>query len=314
MSGFFRVAASSRIAAAISKGIVTGTQGRATLHAVSSLALIVGARADRLAPDRYLALARAVYAEMALAGITCVGEFHYLHHQPGGVAYDDPNEMSNALVAAAAEVGVRLTLLDTCYLHGGIGVEPNDVQRRFSDGSVEQWAERVDALRVSPGARVGAAIHSVRAVDPASIGLVSAWAARTGAPLHAHVSEQRAENEQCVEAFGLTPTALLAEHGALGPAFTAVHATHLSGVDIGLLGTSGSSEIRFGLPTASALTLPDCAIVTTDAESGNANSAWPPATASAISLVERYGIGVPGIPVFSLNSSDAIVNAGDEVG
>ena len=129
--------------------------------------------AATLDPDRYLALARAVYAEMALAGITCVGEFHYLHHQPGGVAYDDPNEMSKALVAAAAEVGVRLTLLDTCYLHGGIGVEPNDVQRRFSDGSVEQWAERVDALRVSPGARVGAAIHSVRAVDPASIGLVS---------------------------------------------------------------------------------------------------------------------------------------------
>ncbi len=76
--------------------------------------------ADRLDPESYLALARATYAEMALAGITCVGEFHYVHHQPGGVPYSDPNAMGAALIEAAAQVGVRLTLLDTCYLAGGI--------------------------------------------------------------------------------------------------------------------------------------------------------------------------------------------------
>jgi len=198
--------------------------------------------AANLDPDQYLRLARATYAEMAMAGITCVGEFHYLHHQAGGVPYDEPNQMGAALVAAAADAGVRLTLLDTCYLHGGIGVAPNEVQQRFSDGTAGDWAERVDALHsvASDTVRVGAAVHSVRAVDPEAIGAVSSWAASAGAPLHAHVSEQRAENERCIEAYGLTPTALLADRGALGPTFTAVHATHLSGVDIGLLGSSGS--------------------------------------------------------------------------
>ena len=100
----------------------------------------------RLDPDSYLALARATYAEMALAGVTAVGEFHYLHHGPGGAPYDDPNEMGRALIAAAAEAGIRITLIDACYLHGGIGEPPVGAQRRFSDGDAEAWAERVDAL------------------------------------------------------------------------------------------------------------------------------------------------------------------------
>lgn len=189
-----------------------------------------------LDPDTYFELARAVYGEMLLAGITAVGEFHYLHHGPLGVAYDDPNAMSRALAAAAAEAGIRLTLLDTCYLHGGIGQEPNDVQRRFSDGDALAWAERITGFKPEGDVRVGAAIHSVRAVDPPSMAVVEEWATGRDAPLHAHVSEQRLENQQCIEAYGRTPTVLLHEHGILGPRFTAVHATHLSGIDIGLLG------------------------------------------------------------------------------
>ncbi|MFM7783295.1 MAG: formimidoylglutamate deiminase, partial [Gammaproteobacteria bacterium] len=199
------------------------------------------ALADTLGPEGYFRLARATYAEMAMAGITCVGEFHYLHHQPGGTPYADPNEMGHALAAAAAEAGVRLTLLDTCYLHGGIGIAPNALQRRFSDGSAERWAARVAALRPGAGLRIGVAIHSVRAVDPGAIGLVAAWAAAEGRVLHAHVSEQPAENAQCRETFGLSPVALLAARGALGPAFTAVHATHLDDADIDRLGASGST-------------------------------------------------------------------------
>src|SRR3954447_6258064 len=80
--------------------------------------------AERIEPDTYLALARATYAEMALAGITAVGEFHYLYHGPGGTPYDDPNEMGRALLAAAAEAGIRISLIDACYLHGGIGEPP----------------------------------------------------------------------------------------------------------------------------------------------------------------------------------------------
>jgi hypothetical protein len=95
--------------------------------------------AGRLSPDSYLALARAVYAEMALAGVTCVGEFHYLHHGPGGSPYPDPNEMGRSLIQAAAGAGLRITLLDTCYLTGGLAPdgtpEPlSPVQQRFSDG------------------------------------------------------------------------------------------------------------------------------------------------------------------------------------
>ena len=106
--------------------------------------------AARLDPDSYLALARATYAEMALAGVSCVGEFHYLHHPAGGGRYADPNAMSEALVQAAADAGVRLTLLDACYLSGGLtpdGHLPLDpVQRRFSDRTSGAWAERVSAL------------------------------------------------------------------------------------------------------------------------------------------------------------------------
>ncbi|MEM9653954.1 MAG: formimidoylglutamate deiminase [Actinomycetota bacterium] len=195
--------------------------------------------ASQLTPERYHRLARAVFAEMAMSGIAAVGEFHYVHHQPDGTPYDDPNEMGLALIAAAAEVGIRLTLLDTIYLHRGITDADRGVvgvQRRFSDGSAERWVERVDRLTGSDHVRHGAAIHSVRAADPDAMAVVAQWADRNNAPLHAHVSEQRAENDQCRERYGCTPTALLESAGALGPNFTAVHATHLTDDDIQRLG------------------------------------------------------------------------------
>ena len=199
--------------------------------------------AGRLTPESYFGLARAVYGEMVQAGITCVGEFHYVHHGPDGVPYDDANAMGTALVAAAADAGLRITLLDTCYLQGGVGVELDGVQRRFGDGDALSWATRASELDafVGPEVRLGAAVHSVRAVDPAAMQIVAAWAAGRDAPLHAHVSEQPAENEQCAAAYGCTPVELLARRGLLGERFTAVHATHLTETDIGLLGTHGCS-------------------------------------------------------------------------
>ncbi|WFB09096.1 formimidoylglutamate deiminase [Streptomyces sp. LX-29] len=196
--------------------------------------------AARLTPDSYFALARAVYAEMALAGITCVGEFHYVHHAPGGTRYADPNAMGEALIAAAAEAGIRITLLDTAYLSSGFGAAPSPHQLRFSDGTADAWAERVSALIPAPHARIGAAIHSVRAVPAGQLATVAQWAADRQAPLHVHLSEQTAENDACREAHGRTPTRLLADHGALGPRTTAVHATHLTDEDIALLGSTGT--------------------------------------------------------------------------
>jgi len=189
--------------------------------------------AAELTPDTYFELARDTYAEMRATGITAVGEFHYLHHQPDGTPYDDPNEMGRALLAAADEAGIRIRLLDTCYLAGGFGHPPEGVQLRYSDGDAHAWAERVAAFG---DPRVGAAIHSVRAVPRDQLPVV-VEAAR-GLPLHVHLSEQVAENEACLAAHGVTPTRLLAEAGALGPLTTAVHATHLSDDDIALLGHS----------------------------------------------------------------------------
>jgi formiminoglutamate deiminase len=199
--------------------------------------------ASGLDPDSYRRLATAVYAEMALAGISCVGEFHYLHHPPGGGRYDDPNAMAHALQEAADAAGVRLTLLDACYLRGGLdnaghSLSPDDVQRRFVDSDVDAWAERVSSLRSTATFRVGVAAHSLRAVPAEALERIVAVAA--GRPLHVHVSEQLAENAQVRAAYGATPVELLAAAGALGPATVAVHATHPSEADIERLAESGA--------------------------------------------------------------------------
>ncbi|HET6749744.1 MAG TPA: formimidoylglutamate deiminase [Actinomycetes bacterium] len=227
--------------------------------------------AARLDPDRYLELARATYAEMALAGVTAVGEFHYLHHDPAGRPYADPNRMGHALVEAAAQAGVRLTLIDTCYLRGGLDGEPlTGPQLRFGDGDAAAWAERAGALREpaprradgAPAARVAAGIHSVRAVDPEGMALVAAWARDRDAPLHLHLSEQRAENQACLAATGRTPAALAEAAGVLGPRTTAVHATHLDTDDVARLGANRTTaclcptterDLADGVGPASAL-------------------------------------------------------------
>ncbi|GAA2950463.1 MULTISPECIES: formimidoylglutamate deiminase [Streptomycetaceae] len=196
--------------------------------------------ASRLTPDTYFDLARATYAEMALAGITSVGEFHYLHHAPGGTPYDNPNAMGEALIAAAGEAGIRITLLDTAYLAAGFGEKPNRHQLRFSDTTADAWAERASLLKGADHALIGAAIHSVRAVPAGQLATVVRWAEEREAPLHVHLSEQTAENEACLAAHGRTPTRLLADHGVLGPRTTGVHNTHLTAEDIELLGNSAT--------------------------------------------------------------------------
>jgi formiminoglutamate deiminase len=193
--------------------------------------------AERLDPGSYFALARAVYGEMALAGIACVGEFHYLHHRPDGTPYAQANAMGDALIAAAGEAGIRITLLDALYLTASVGGDPlTGVQRRFGDGGLDAWADRVRGLRPGGHARIGAALHSVRAVPAEYLGAF----AGQDRPLHVHLSEQRAENEQCRAVHGCTPAELLLRHGVLGPATTAVHATHLTDDDVKILGGTGT--------------------------------------------------------------------------
>lgn len=204
-----------------------------------------------LDPAGYRTLARAVFAEMVLAGYTVVGEFHYLHHGPGGMPYADPNAMGAALLDAAEEAGIRITLLDALYLTGGLaasGHQPlDDPQRRFSDGSVPAWRDRVGLLAPRETARHGAAIHSVRAVPREHLAEVAAFARaglghadRGPAPLHVHLSEQPGENLACEHFYGLTPTALLETEGVLGEHLTAVHATHLTTEDVDRIGRAGA--------------------------------------------------------------------------
>lgn len=194
--------------------------------------------ANRLTPDLYRELAAMTFAEMALSGITGVGEFHYIHHNTDGKKYKNPNEMGLAMVQAAQRAGIRIALLDVAYLHAALDKpEPLAEQKRFSDGNIDAWLDRVDALgEGGEGWTVGMAPHSVRAVHPRE--LEEVVANRHGKVVHLHVSEQPAENAACVAATGMTPTQVLDHVGLLGPHMTAVHATHLTETDISLLGKS----------------------------------------------------------------------------
>jgi formiminoglutamate deiminase len=212
------------------------------------------AEAARLTPDHYRRVATAVFAEMAAAGYTSVGEFHYVHHRPDGSPYPH-HDMENAIADAAEEVGIRLVLLDTCYLAGGIGRPLEDGQMRFGDGSAARWLDRWSALRDSLAERstglvtLGAAVHSVRAVPVEELAVVAAGLP-VEVPLHVHLSEQPAENAESLSATGATPARLLAEAGLLSRRLSAVHATHLTDDDVALLGGAGATIVM--CPTTEA--------------------------------------------------------------
>lgn len=213
------------------------------------------AAAARLTPAGYQQLATAAFAEMVVAGWSAVGEFHYLHHTLDGTPYgvaggDEGHAMERALARAAKAAGIRLVLLDTCYLQGGLGadgsaLELNDTQVRFSDGDVPGWLARHAALGAALAAEdngeglvsLGAAIHSVRAVSPEALAQIAAGL-DPALPLHVHLSEQPAENEACRAAYGLSPTGLLERAGLLTDRLSAVHATHLDAADIAALGAA----------------------------------------------------------------------------
>ncbi|KTS11828.1 formimidoylglutamate deiminase [Microbacterium testaceum] len=210
--------------------------------------------AGRLDPVSYERIATAVYAEMVAAGWTSVAEFHYVHHAPDAAPYAPAHAMERALARAARASGIRLTLLDTCYLSRGFGEPLDPAQRRFGDPDAAAWLARLSALRASfadefPEVVVGAAAHSVRAVPVDALERIGAEL-DPAIPLHVHLSEQPAENEACLEATGLTPTALLARSGLLSPRLSAVHATHLTDDDIAALGTARATIVM--CPTTEA--------------------------------------------------------------
>lgn len=189
--------------------------------------------------ERVHRVSRLAFAEMALSGITTVGEFHYLHHQPDGTPYTDPNELAHQVIAAARAVGVRIALLRVGYQRAGFGRAADDAQRRFVEPDVDTYLARTEALRAywkdAPGVSVGVAPHSIRAVSAAWIRASADFARMHDLVLHIHASEQRREVEESRAEYGKAPIAALADMGALGANTTLVHATHLEDDEFGIL-------------------------------------------------------------------------------
>ncbi|HEY2975714.1 MAG TPA: formimidoylglutamate deiminase [Pyrinomonadaceae bacterium] len=189
--------------------------------------------AARLTPEDVYDASRMAFLEMALSGITAVGEFHYLHHAPDGSAYDDPNLMAKEVVRAANDVGLRIALLRVAYARSGYETEANPQQLRFIEKDPEAYLKNVAQLRSDLGegnnmAWVGIAPHSVRAVPLNYLKEIINLANQRQLPVHMHVAEQPAEVSACIEEYGRSPVALLATEGLLSDSFTGVHSIHVS--------------------------------------------------------------------------------------
>ncbi len=253
--------------------------------------------ADALDPETLYAISRFAFVELALAGVTCVGEFHYVHHQKDGTPYEDRTALSDAVIRAALDAGLRITLLRVVYERAGFGRELESAHRRFSDASLDLALGDVETLEArwagEPRVRVGLAPHSLRAVTRDSFAACVRFADARGLPLHAHVAEVPREVRECLAEHGRRPVEVLADLGALGPRFTAVHATHLSPTEVRGLGRSGASacicrtterDLGDGFPDVSGLVRAGARIVTgTDSHA----SSCPFEEARAIELDER---------------------------
>jgi formimidoylglutamate deiminase len=191
------------------------------------------AAANRLTPEEIYAASRMAFLEMALSGITAVGEFHYIHHAPDGSRYEDPNLLEREVIRAARDVGLRIALLRVAYARAGYQREPNPQQIRFIEETPEEYLTRLEQLLTAPelhngDAWVGVAPHSVRAVPLDYLKTLLNYAGERGLVVHMHVAEQTAEVEACIEEYGRSPVALLETEGLLSERFTAVHAIHVT--------------------------------------------------------------------------------------
>ena len=221
---------------------------------------------ERIGPDDLYAISRYAYTELAMSGVTAVGEFHYVHHGPGGRPYADRTELADAVVRAARDVGLRICLIRTAYLRAGYRQSAVPAQERFIDPAIDHLERDLDDLRKryrdDPHIAVAAAAHSVRAVPISGIRTLAAYANEHDLPFHMHVCEQRGELEECRSEHGTTPVALLSNEGVLSPRFVAVHATHLEDVEVAALGENRSfacicrtteRDLGDGLPRTSGL-------------------------------------------------------------
>ncbi|MGH6926146.1 MAG: formimidoylglutamate deiminase [Propylenella sp.] len=196
-----------------------------------------------VSPDDVEAIATQAYVEMLEAGFTRVGEFHYLHHDRDGTPYGDRIEMAQRVLAAAAEVGIGMTLLPVFYAHGDFGGAPTvPGQRRFLS-SIDGFARLLDESRVAAakleGASIGVAPHSLRAATPEELTAVLSMA--SGGPAHIHVAEQEREVEACIAWSGRRPVEWLLDNFDVGTEWCLIHATHMTGKETEAVAASGAA-------------------------------------------------------------------------
>lgn len=226
--------------------------------------------AEQLDPESMYAVARLAYLELALSGVTLVGEFHYVHHQPDGTPYDNRIELAEACIRAAKDVGIRICLIRTAYMRGGYQQEMTAAQRRFSDPAIDLILHDVELLQAryedDPLVSIGVAAHSIRAVPLWANCELAAWAHEKQRPFHMHVCEQRRELIECQAEHGVTPLQLLADNGILSQRFVGIHATHLNAAEIAHLGhyhcfvglcRTTERDLGDGLPETAALVAAD---------------------------------------------------------
>ena len=198
--------------------------------------------ASTIGPDQLQAIAAQLYVEMLKAGYTHVCEFHYLHHQPDGTPFEDPAAMSLALIEAAREAGIGLTLLPVLYISGGFdGRALSERQRRFGH-TVDSYLSLLESLRKqeSESVRVGAALHSLRAVPEQAMSKVLGDRLLADCPIHIHIAEQIGEVQDCLAIRGARPVEWLFDHAEVDSRWCLVHATHLTDAEILQLAQSGA--------------------------------------------------------------------------
>ncbi|MBX3724714.1 MAG: formimidoylglutamate deiminase [Xanthomonadales bacterium] len=199
--------------------------------------------AGRLEPESLHAIACQLFVEMLEAGHTWVCEFHYLHHQTDGTPYDDPAAMSRALLRAAADTGIGITLLPVLYMTGGFDGRPlAGGQRRFGH-DLESYLRLVESLRGLESDRVvvGMALHSLRAVPPHALAGCLDSGLAAGRPMHIHIAEQQGEVDQCLAARGARPVRWLLDHAPVDEHWCLVHATHMTSDETAALAATGAT-------------------------------------------------------------------------
>lgn len=201
--------------------------------------------ANRLEAEDIYNVSRMAFLEMALTGITTVGEFHYIHHQRDGSPYSDRNLLEREVIRAARDAGIRIALLRVAYARAGYQTEANPLQVRFIEQTPDIYLKHLEQLLSAPElgdgmAWVGVAPHSVRAVPLDYLKPIVAFANERELPVHMHVAEQPAEVSACIEEYGRSPVALLETEGLLSKRFTAVHAIHVTPKAIASLARAGA--------------------------------------------------------------------------